>query len=268
MKEGKEIKEFTYQTMLKISTAILLFVFLVACSSNEQKGRVQRDIKKFDTNIPFAGYWVSEDYLKSINEFKSPRKAQFDDKAEAISIPERTLKPTLRIYGFHEGDASLTVLKNENKYELWQIEKDSINKYINDIEMISQNKIKINNRNFTKITASGKDANKLILEEILFKGYYTSEKWENIEFKNDGRLLGLDSFHFYSPLIDYAGDEGLNIDQIILSKDKKNQEWFGFKFNKDTLNLYKLKCLAFDSTSKNCGEVDFGKLVYKLWRKK
>jgi hypothetical protein len=187
----------------------------------------------------------------------------------------------MMIYNFHEGGEFLTVLKNETSYELWQVYNDSITKRENVIEIISPREIKIGDKNFVKIhPIIGKDIfsvsrenQPLILEEILFKGNYITADGKNVEFKNDGNLISLDNYHYYVPVDDYY-DEGMQVDQIGLTHSDndsikwKDLEWFGFKFNEDTLALYKLNCVAFDSTSQNCGIVEYGDLIYKLFRKR
>ena len=76
----------------------------------------------------------------------------------------------------------------------------------------------------------------------------------------------MDNFKYYRPEIDYY-DAGMDIDQVGLGNSQNELEWFGFKFKKDTLELYKLNCLTFDSAENRCVEVDYGQLSYKLWRK-
>jgi len=251
-------------TLLSILTIGLLF----SCSSNDREKNSNAsspvDIKTLDTTISIAGYWLSENYFNSINEFKSPKKAQ--DGSHYINIPDRTLKQTIMIDNFHEGGPFLTILKNQDKYEIWEVQNDSITEQENIIETITPSKIKIGDENFVKINPDTAQSGEMILEEILFKGQYLTTDGRRVEFKKNGQLSGLDNFNYYSPIIDYY-DTGLQVDQVGLGKSEKDLDWFGFKFNKDTLELYKLKCLTYDSTDNRCVEVDYGELTYKLWRK-
>lgn len=243
---------------------IVLLIF--SCSSKDRKVDTHVlqliDFKKLDTVIPFTGYWISECYLNNIKKNKSPRLAQIG--SQSIYIPERTLKQTVMIYNFHEGEPS-KILKNGIKYQLYNIENDSVFEHPTDIQILSSTKIKINDTSFIKIYPVD---NSKILEEILFKGQYTNETGINIEFKKNGEIIGFNKNKYYQPKLDYAGDEGLNIDQIGFGETEKKLQWFSFKFINDTLELHKLKCVEFDSTSHNCGIVDFGELVYKFWKKK
>ncbi|MEO8146081.1 MAG: hypothetical protein ABI723_00525 [Bacteroidia bacterium] len=248
---------------------ILTLGFLFSCSfKNSQKnGNVTTsvDFKSLDTTVSFAGYWLSEEYFKSITEFKSPKKAQ--DGCQFIVIPDKTLKQTIMIYNFHEGGPFLKILKNKYSYEMWEMQDDSLNSRLSEIQIVSPTKIKIGDRNFVKINSIERDDNYLVLEEILFKGHYITAEGKNIEFKNNGQVEGLGIFYYYNPIVDYF-DEGMQVDQVRFGKSKEDNEYFGFTFNTDTLEIYKLKCLVFDSTSGNCAEVEFGQLIYKLWRKK
>lgn len=255
----------TVQNILIILTTGLLF----SCSSNDRQQNgmtsTSTDFKTLDTTISFAGSWLSENYYNSIRTFQSPRKAQ--DSSQFIVIPDRTLKQTMMIYNFHEGGAFLKILKNKDAYEVWEVQNDSLVRRLYAVESISPTKIKLENKTFEKISPLTNQDNHQILEEILFKGHFTNADGKNIEFKSNGQLTGLGNFHLYEPVIDYF-DAGLQVDQVGLGNSKKDLAMYGFKFHRDTLALYKLNCLAFDSTENRCVDVGFGQLAYKLWRKK
>ena len=222
------------KNMSRIKRKILIILTLmlsISCSSN-------------DKTISFAGSWICEDYFKNINEFKSPMKAQ--DGSMFIFISDTALKEAMMIYNFHEGAPQS----------------------LDSIQFLSPTKIKLAGKTFLKINPIQIEYGSYrILEEILFKGSYTNAEGKNVEFKNNGQVEGLDNFHFYSPSIDYF-DAGMQVDQVQFGTSEKELSPFGFKFNKDTLELYKLNCLTFDSTDKRCVEVENGQLAYKLWRTK
>lgn len=220
------------------------------------------DFKKLDTSISFAGYWLSEDYYEGIMEHHSPKKAQ--DESQFIIIPGRTLQQLIIIYNFHEGGAFLKILKHGPNYEVWEVQDDSLTQMLYPVELISSTKIKLKGKTFVKIDLQHE---RKILEALLFKGQYSNAAGKTIEFKANGQVLGLDPFSYYEPVIDYY-DAGMQVDQVGLGHSEKDLEWYGFKFNTDTLELYKLKCLEFDSAGNNCVEVEFGALAQKMWRKK
>lgn len=251
-------------TTVKIIIIILIIDALFSCSSTNKKTEPTSDTQFKDTTISFSGYWLCKDYFESINNFKSPKKAQ--DNSQFIYVPERTLKQTMMISNFHEGGPLLTILSNAGQYELWGIQDDSLTQRLSKIEIIDDTNIKIGNRLFVKINAIKSDNGSKILEEILFKGIYTDTLETTIEFKNNGTLSGLENFKIYEPIIDYW-DAGMQVDQIGLGKNNNELEYFGFKFNSDTLELFKLNCLTFDSSNKMCVEVELGQMAHKLWKK-
>jgi len=237
---------------------LLMFVSGLSCAAD--------DFKTVDAAVPFAGAWLSEDYYNSIKKFRSPRKAQGGSEyIKYIVIPNRTLVEGAR-GNFHEG-IGFGVFKNGEKYQTGSVSNNGLS----DIEVISPTKLQIEGKSFVKINPVMKKRRgiELILEEILFKGEYKDKDGKTIQFKRDGQVIGLEGFHYYAPLLDYA-DAGLNIDMVILGKTEKDLEtppanfskWFGFKFNKNNFELYKVKCLTYYENE--CVKVDFGQLVYKL----
>lgn len=253
---------------MRNTVLIALFVLLFSCSCSERKhdssNILTDDFKRVETTVNFPGYWVSEDYYNSIRQFKSPRKAQ--EGSQSIFIPERTLQQTLMIYNFHEGGPFLKVLKRGDNFEIWEVQNDSLTQRQYFIEVISPSKIKIGDKTFIKINDLKVQDSAKVLEEILFSGKYTNSEGNTIEFNPNGELIGLGNYKIYSPVIDYF-DAGMQIDQVGLGSNQKDLQPFGFKFNQDTLELYSINCLTFDSIHNSCIEVGYGELLYKLWRK-
>ncbi len=253
---------------MKIAILIIVAGLIFSCGSNKKKQDAAiistEDYKKLDTVLYFSGYWLSEDYFNSIQEFHSPRRAQ--DGSQFIVIPNNTLQQTIMIYNFHEGGSFLKLLKNEENYEVWEVQDDSLTQMLYLVEFVSPEKIKLGDKTFVKISHQTDQDNHQILEEILFKGEYVNSEGKSIEFKPNGRLVGLENFTYYQPAIDYF-DAGMQVDQIGLGNSQKDLEWYGFKFNSDTLEIYRLNCLTFDSTMNSCVEVNFGQLKYKFRRK-
>jgi len=254
------MKKSPLAPLLQRGDCIKLFLLLMLVSGLSSAAD---DFKTVDAAVPFAGVWLSEDYYNSINKFRSPKKA---GASEYMVIPNRTLVEGTRGFNFHEA-IGLGIFKNGEKYQTGSISNNGLS----DIEVISPTKLQIEGKSFVKINPVMKKRRgiELILEEILFKGEYKDKDGKTIQFKRDGQVIGLEGFHYYAPLLDYA-DAGLNIDMVILGKTEKDLEtppvnfskWFGFKFNKSHLELYKIKCLTYYENE--CVKVDFGQLVYKL----
>jgi hypothetical protein len=247
--------------MKKTVVFIFLIGFVYGCNSGNKSVYTAPYFKTFDTAVYFSGFYVSENYLKLVNQTKSLKLAQ--DSGLCIEIPQRTLRTAMIGYHFHEGVGYYTVKRGE-KYQLIMAppndsikDLDTVYSHAINIDLISSGKIKIGTEYFDKI----KSAN--VGEELLFAGKYQSETGSAVEFTGDGKVSGLDDYKTYSVMIDYY-DEARDVDQVLLGTTKQDQKEFAFKIKKDTLLIYELKCLEYDKESKMCGSVGFGKLKYSL----
>lgn len=251
---------------------LLLSVLFAACtkSGQQENSTAAVDFTKLDTALSFAGYWLSESYYNDIITHKSPQKSQEGSEECFVVIPERTLQPTMMVWNFHEGSEEISVVKKGSKYQFYEFSADSVGSYQKDITLISFDKIKIGDKTFVKITPYAKPDEKnnpLILEEILFKGKYRSADGKEVEFRNDGQIVGLGNYRYYQPTMDYIGP-GMQIDQVSLSADEDQKQWMAFKFRQDTLLIYNIKCVEFDKSNNECSVADFGTLQYTLIRQK
>jgi hypothetical protein len=133
------------------------------------------------------------------------------------------------------------------------------------VETVSPEKIRVGQEYFIKLKHA--DSNQYdfgVVEELLFAGSYRTREGTTVRFTPEGRVLGLDTVNYYIPFSDYIGP-GLDVDEIEMGSDPKNPTTFGFRFQNDTLSIYKLNCLeGYDSTDHSCVVVDFGELKWKL----
>ncbi|MDO8897190.1 MAG: hypothetical protein Q7V19_06025, partial [Bacteroidales bacterium] len=170
------------------------------------------------------------------------------------------------------------IVKNNSNYEIWEDLNKPNNKLEYTIKVISSTSIKIGEIVLIKINPlrlrdffhNGLKNELLVQEELLFKGVYITTDGKKVEFKNNGQIEGLEDYFYYKPESDYY-DQGMQVDQVILvssNSDFKREDldYYGFEFEYDTLRLYKLNCIVFDSANQNCVEVGHGELLYKLWR--
>lgn len=248
---------------------VSLILALYACNSSDASHSqntttvptpAKEGFKTLDTTVSFSGYWVNEKYVDSIRITKSPVNTPIPENS-CISIPNRTLKTTGMISGFHEGGEGLFVLKNGANYELWDETKENKR---HDLALLPSGKLKIGNDIFVKIDyTDNPDTQPTILEELLFKGSYTNEDGTTVEFTKTGLVKGLSNFATYSAYIDYAA-ESTRIDIIGLGTNKSNEKDYGYRFIKDTLAIYELNCIDSESTTNNCIGFTWGKLKYKL----
>lgn len=255
--------------MYKVFMLTITLAAFISCR-NEQKPTPETgstpaklNFKEIKAPIPFSGSYINESYLTSIRDYKSPRKAQEGVEECYIRIPNTTLVPTSMVINFHETLTDLIPLNNNGTYELWEKQNDSLLKAKYTLVLLSEDKIKIGNNTFVRFNPDIAENQPRILEEILFKGSYELKKGGKVEFKNNGEVTGLGKYKYYAPLLDYF-DAGLDIDQVGLGETRDKLTNYGFKFRKNGLDLFDLKCKTFDDKEKRCVEVDFGKKVFDL----
>ncbi len=240
----------------------------IGISSDEQKG--------INEKISISGIWVSVNYYNSLKEFKSPKKAQ--DNSLLLIIPESVNEKVTIMHDFHDDFDDYVIVKNNSNYEIWEDLNKPNNKLEYTIKVISSTSIKIGEIVLIKINPlrlrdffHNELKNELLVqEELIFKGVYLTTDGKKVEFKNNGQIEGLEDYFYYKPESDYY-DQGMQVDQVILVSSNSDFKWedldyYGFEFEYDTLRLYKLNCIVFDSANQNCVEVGHGELLYKLWR--
>jgi len=211
-----------------------------------------------DTALSFSGIWVNEAYINKIKVNRSPRLSQ-DVEKSCIVIPPRTLETTRMIYGFHKGGPDMMITKDKDNYLLFDRET---NKYLDTITIVSLTRIRIGDQYFSRLKHSDTTrANLGILEEILFAGHYRLVNGNEVVFLEDGTVKGLDSFKVYFVEDDYDVD---HFDEIQLGQSMEELQEYGFQFNKDTLRIYKTRCIGYDSSSHICEARGLDDQVYEM----
>lgn len=245
----------------------VLVIFIFSCGSDtkpvQQSAAPAINFKTLSSPVPFSGSWISSSYLDNIREHQSPRIAQEGSDDCFIQLPGSTLLPATMVINFHEGMPDLVTVSNNGTYALWEKQNDTLSRALYTIDVVSADTIKLGGKLFIKINPVSSSEQPRILEEILFKGIYQAKKGGRVEFKATGEVSGLGKYKYYSPVIDYY-DAGLQVDQIGLGETPDNLEFFGFKFKKEKLELYTLKCTAYDAAEERCVEVTFGEKTAEL----
>ena len=266
--DNLEYLVLTTKSYTRISIYIGFTILVSACTSTAEKRKeivFQKQSEFKDTINELAGFWLNEAYFSQIMIDGSPRNAQ--DGASFIEIPERTMQPTTMIFSFHEGGGELVFVKANGKYELREMHGDSLSNMLRPIKEISDSEIKLGDESFIKIKPEKEGWTYKILEEILFAGQYSSSADPVVIFNKNGKVSGLSKYKYYQPILDYY-DAGMQIDQIGLGITKEDFDWFGFRWTKDTLQLFERSCVTFDSINNQCVEVEFGKLAFELTQKR
>jgi len=202
-------------------------------------------------------------YYNELLKTRSTRIAQEKSNESFIVITPKSTQPITMIYNVHDGGAEMIIRKTGNNYEFWSATE---NKKYHDIHIISENKLKIGNISFVKLSNNTEFSNESVqklIGGILFKGTYTTENNKTITFDADGKITGLSDFQYYAPLIDYF-DGGMDIDIVYLGKSTENVQGYAFAFNTDTLFLYDFKCVEILDKLGCCDSITSGELKYKL----
>jgi hypothetical protein len=168
------------------------------------------------------------------------------------------------ISGFHEGGVGMVIVKDGNRYQFYDPELKTPKDII---EPIAPNRLRIGNQYFQKL--KNPDMEKYewgILDEILFGGKYQSPDGKEVIFGLDGNIRGLDTVTYYQPHADYAGEQDIGVDRISMGRSRENVHEYGFQFDKDTLFIYLIDCLRYDSTANQCGLEKLGEFSWKLHR--
>jgi hypothetical protein len=226
-------------------------------------GEKKPDFKTVHAALGFAGAWVNEMYVDSIHKNRSPKQDQ-DIEESCIRIPDSTLMKTSMIFGFHEGGPEMVVVKNGDRYQFFD---PTFKTPMGIIELVSPNRLRIGSHYFKKLMYADTEKYEWgILNEILFAGKYQTQVGKEVVFAEDGHIAGLDTIAYYQPHADYTGDVDLGVDRISLGPSKTNLHEYGYQFNGDTLLIFPIKCLEYDTLAKECGLEKLGECQWKLRR--
>jgi hypothetical protein len=222
------------------------------------------DFKKLDTTLYFAGLWVNEQYVENVKHTRSPSTVEVPEYA-CIIIPAKTRKETSIIFGFHEGQ-EVVVLKNGSKYEIW--DQPVLNR-LQEIEILSQNKMKLGYDTFVKLKEGDVSAEKNpynIVDILLFAGSYRDDKGALVEFSRNGKVTGIPGITEYEARLDYAMSEAVT-DQVSLGAGAETMTEYAFRFDKNRLTISHMKCKTMGQDS-ICMEYTIGDRYLTLTREK
>ncbi|MCG2613752.1 hypothetical protein LZZ85_05650 [Terrimonas sp. NA20] len=260
---------------IRIFLPLLVCIVLFACNNESPTASVQdslspatavqtKDFKKLDTALYFAGLWVNEQYVNDVTHTRRPGNVEVPENA-CIIMPVKTLKETSLILGFHEGQ-EVVILKNGNKYEIW--DKPVLNK-LQDIELISETRLKLGFDTFIKLKSGDLSAEKNpynIVDILLFAGKYRDEHGATVEFSTDGKVKGIPGINAYEAWLDYATSEAVT-DQMSMGATPETMKDYAFRFDKDRLMIFHLKCRSMGQDS-ICMEYAIGDRYLTLTREK
>ncbi|MBL7884848.1 MAG: hypothetical protein JNL69_12315, partial [Bacteroidia bacterium] len=95
---------------------------------------------------------------------------------------------------------------------------------------------------------------------------FLSGKSTTVKFSEDGTIKNFYDYTRYKTFRDLWGT-GKQMDRIGLIKNDSTIDNFALKFTKNSLELYTVTCVTFDSIDSICREGGFDRQVYKLNKK-
>jgi len=200
------------------------------------------------------GVWLNEIYYNALITSKSPKKSQLIVRNSVVVIPKRVGKDVFIGMNFHEG----------MRYEL---EKDSLSYYIEtgynssvrENIKLKNNTLTVREDKYVKIKSIRNKHHRFfnIAEQLIFTGRYN---WNGrqVQFTEQGKVIGLDSLKNYLVILDYI-EPGHGTDQLWLGTNQDSFSTYGFQFLGDTLEIYSLMC-----NDINCYYPKFDKRLYQL----
>lgn len=270
-------------------TYLILTLFILISCSKEKTPTTKNEIESSKENlIPILnGVWVLTDYIKAIEQTKSPIKAA--DKLQGIvtMVIDAGIKSDSIIvdasWNNHEGYNFTTYLSTEQHQNSLKTNipdyDEKTNYYELGYETISNetflvlyhydktNKL-IDKKSFTKVADKQKDNDvswglQYIVNKTLFSGNYLLIDNKNtttkISLQSDGSLNGFSDFKTYYIFTDFIGGPETTLDAVEFNINEKNSKEYAFKIENDTILLYNT------TRDQETGELlQLGKVQYKL----
>lgn len=231
---------------------ILLCISFFACNKKEK----QYEIKDL------SGEWVNTKYLNAVRKTKS---AKISQDACIHSFIRFTNDTALFVYSLHEGISVKISMLKQNSFICNFPENIKTKLYIsNDTLFFYENGTK---ESFFKydIYANEDMLNDRLLNKEIFSGEYTiiDSLNKKLIFQEDGTVTGFWNYKSFFIQYDYI-DAGCNLDILYLRVEPIDRYEYTWQFKNDTLQIYKLDCIEYDSINKLCLETKKGKLIYRL----
>jgi hypothetical protein len=260
---------------LRFQLSLLILSIFIACNNesptasasdslSSAPAAISSDFKKLDTALYFAGLWVNEQYVNDVIHTRRPSEVEVPEIA-CIIMPARTLKQTSLILGFHEGQ-EVVVLKNEKNYEIWD---QPVQNRLQEIELISDTKLKLGYDTFVKLKSGDISAEKNpynIVDILLFAGKYRDDQGKVVEFTTDGKIKGIPGINVYEAWLDYATSEAVT-DQLSMGASLETMKDYAFRFDNNKLTIFSMKCKEMGQDS-SCVEYAVGDRFLTLTREK
>lgn len=275
-------------------TYIFLTSFIFTSCSNDKNSNVDKGSNQIDSLkqkfIPILnGVWVLTDYIKEIEQTKSPSKSsdklqdvvtmiiEADIKSDSIHVGaswnnhEGYNFSTYYLQGQKQNSLKTNIPDYDEKTNYYELGFETVsNKTVLVIYHYNKANKLIDKKAFTKVADKQQDNDaawglQYIVNEILFSGNYllidSTNSTTKVTFKSDGSLIGHAQFKTYYVFTDFTGDSETTLDQIVFNVNENNSKWFAFHIFGDSTFIYST---IGDEESGELLQID--KIKYKLVR--
>ena len=249
-----------------VTYPLVVCIILTSCQNvtqiNPKPKLNDPDSLKYKLAPIFSGDWVVVSYMDSIKLSKSPYKSQ-NELPGIVELNIRIEAPVsdsaiIGVVNIHEG-TNLTLyfrqgtLQTSLPLNLKDYEKPKDYFELgyglenNDTVLLlyhfDQTGVRVSETKYSKVTNHKEEAFQYQLNKTLFSGSYeridSLEASGEIGLTNDGVISGLSSWDRYFVIADFVTANDSATDEICFQIQTKNQICFGYRFNGDTLRLFK-----------------------------
>lgn len=242
---------------------ILFSVLLFSCASHTEKDKQENpETHTVEITQPkyvgfpekHIGFWVNETYYNSLKTTKSTKQTQELGLDDFYRVSED--QSIMRMNAHDGGGNNILLMTSENEGEICSPDSTEVYSKVSfkDGYMFAEN----NKYIYTTDMDTGFHE---LINDACISGKYRNDSNE-IVFKANGTILGLDSIVFYELNTDYM-DMGMDVDKIYLKySDDKKSDMYTYSFHSDTLLISEIECVIEEEGY--CVVIDKGKTVLTL----
>lgn len=211
---------------MKIIIPFLLILAFFSCKNTQNETSTNTD-SSASVSLE-KSIWINEKYYESLMKTKSAQKSKMFADTAMITFNATADTATI-VWNYHES-SQYKVTKAE-KYQLFDANNPEQKP---SMEFVFENeKLKIGNSFFRKVETDK------VAESLLLAGKYETPNGE-IELKNDGKVVGVDSLESYTVWTDYVTME-TEIDGMDFTSKSGNTTFYGYQFVGNELVLYEFE---------------------------
>lgn len=240
---------------LSTGLAFCLLIF-TNCKEKTAEGTDQNVQAAIPANL--GGYWVNDAWWRELQSTKSPMKAaeKLGDASAVIFHQDSTKWLADVSYNWHEGQ-QLTLRTKDGGLQVYDPKSAAVRQYL----LVPQpdGSIHLDSLPFVRLGDAFTGFN--VISHTLVGGQYDLGG-KTVVLNPNGTVIGLDDYYRYELLLDYVAED-VHADQLMLSKEGREPEFYAFKIEGTHLQLFEID----DKGGKDEFKYEVGKLKYDLAKK-